>query len=601
MREDRERAPGAAVGDLALEGELVEVEAALGREVREVAADLGHAVGVLHRADVLARLVAADPHRPADEARGLGREARGRLPLRRVVDAVPTAAALDHDDDGDERGDQREPREQACERPARDDDARLLALARLGDERVELLLALAAVRDPDLALLVADEHELGVVAAVAELLAVDVLRQPSAAPGRRLLPQPADEELELEREGDDERQPDGDDVAEPQHVEQPRDDEHGEPDAEGDGHAEGHFQTRCESEWGREDSNLRRLSRRVYSPFPLAARAHPRGGADCSRQRGGRPGAARATAAPDAAPNRRARAWPGVRPGRRTISPLGLVWHARGITLHPHGRLKIAPPTAATTRRTSATRIHTIRPRYPPGSRRPPDAGVEDAAAARLDGCAAAAWRILLSGSVPLRDEPAVAPDDSDRRTFDVFLSHNSADKPIVERIAERLKRARLEPWLDAWCLVAGRPTGRRGWRRAWRASRACAVFVGPERPRRLGAPGGWRSRSTVRRRIASFRLFLVLLPGLPEPFDPAGLSPFLRHAHLGRLPPRARRRAGLPGARQRDQGRAAGAVGADRGRRAASARTAASRRSTRSTPSSSSAATPTSSGCSRS
>src|SRR5919199_5800441 len=34
--------------------------------------------------------------------------------------------------------------------------------------------------------------------------------------------------------------------------------------------------------WGREDSNLRRLSRRVYSPFPLAARAPPRGVADCS-------------------------------------------------------------------------------------------------------------------------------------------------------------------------------------------------------------------------------------------------------------------------------------------------------------------------------
>src|SRR5207253_2965565 len=31
------------------------------------------------------------------------------------------------------------------------------------------------------------------------------------------------------------------------------------------------------SKWGREDSNLRRLSRRVYSPFPLATRAHPRG------------------------------------------------------------------------------------------------------------------------------------------------------------------------------------------------------------------------------------------------------------------------------------------------------------------------------------
>src|SRR5919197_2865479 len=34
--------------------------------------------------------------------------------------------------------------------------------------------------------------------------------------------------------------------------------------------------------WGREDSNLRRLSRRVYSPFPLAARAHPQGAANCS-------------------------------------------------------------------------------------------------------------------------------------------------------------------------------------------------------------------------------------------------------------------------------------------------------------------------------
>jgi geranylgeranyl reductase family protein len=36
------------------------------------------------------------------------------------------------------------------------------------------------------------------------------------------------------------------------------------------------------NEWGREDSNLRRLSRRVYSPFPLAARAHPHGERHCS-------------------------------------------------------------------------------------------------------------------------------------------------------------------------------------------------------------------------------------------------------------------------------------------------------------------------------
>src|SRR6266516_34474 len=36
------------------------------------------------------------------------------------------------------------------------------------------------------------------------------------------------------------------------------------------------------AEWGREDSNLRRLSRRVYSPFPLATRAHPQRAPNCS-------------------------------------------------------------------------------------------------------------------------------------------------------------------------------------------------------------------------------------------------------------------------------------------------------------------------------
>jgi hypothetical protein len=35
-------------------------------------------------------------------------------------------------------------------------------------------------------------------------------------------------------------------------------------------------------EWGREDSNLRRQSQRVYSPSPLAAREHPPGDGHCS-------------------------------------------------------------------------------------------------------------------------------------------------------------------------------------------------------------------------------------------------------------------------------------------------------------------------------
>ena len=39
---------------------------------------------------------------------------------------------------------------------------------------------------------------------------------------------------------------------------------------------------------------------------------------------------------------------------------------------------------------------------------------------------------------------------------YEVFLSHNSRDKPTVARIAEKLARAGLEPWLDKWSLAPG-------------------------------------------------------------------------------------------------------------------------------------------------
>ncbi len=42
---------------------------------------------------------------------------------------------------------------------------------------------------------------------------------------------------------------------------------------------------------------------------------------------------------------------------------------------------------------------------------------------------------------------------------FDVFLSHNSKDKPAVETLARRLEdEAGLKPWLDKWNLVPGDP-----------------------------------------------------------------------------------------------------------------------------------------------
>jgi WD40 repeat protein len=39
---------------------------------------------------------------------------------------------------------------------------------------------------------------------------------------------------------------------------------------------------------------------------------------------------------------------------------------------------------------------------------------------------------------------------------YDVFLSHNSKDKPRVRRLAERLKRAGLRVWFDTWVIQTG-------------------------------------------------------------------------------------------------------------------------------------------------
>lgn len=111
-------------------------------------------------------------------------------------------------------------------------------------------------------------------------------------------------------------------------------------------------------------------------------------------------------------------------------------------------------------------------------------------------------------------------------QVYDVFLSHNSREKVIVERIADRLKRHALEPWFDKWCLTPGGD-----WQDeladGLRCSSACAIFIGPH------GIGDWErlelKLATARMaKDRSFRVFLVLLPGLPEPFDTSSLPPFL-------------------------------------------------------------------------
>jgi WD40 repeat protein/ABC-type Fe3+/spermidine/putrescine transport system ATPase subunit len=103
---------------------------------------------------------------------------------------------------------------------------------------------------------------------------------------------------------------------------------------------------------------------------------------------------------------------------------------------------------------------------------------------------------------------------------FDVFLSYNSADRPLVERIAQGLEEQRLQPWWDRWALTPGTP-----WQQelvqGLRSSRACAVFVGE------AGLGDWaREELAVAYDMAakdrSFRIFMVLLPGAPELSDPS-------------------------------------------------------------------------------
>jgi hypothetical protein len=39
---------------------------------------------------------------------------------------------------------------------------------------------------------------------------------------------------------------------------------------------------------------------------------------------------------------------------------------------------------------------------------------------------------------------------------YDVFLSHSSADKPVVRELAEQLRAAGLRVWFDEWLIQPG-------------------------------------------------------------------------------------------------------------------------------------------------
>jgi len=83
-------------------------------------------------------------------------------------------------------------------------------------------------------------------------------------------------------------------------------------------------------------------------------------------------------------------------------------------------------------------------------------------------------------GSDPTQTAAAILKKKIEARAFDVFLCHNSRDKPQVKKIGEDLKTQGVLPWLDEWELRPGMP-----WQRALEAQidsvMSAAVFVGAE------------------------------------------------------------------------------------------------------------------------
>jgi len=95
---------------------------------------------------------------------------------------------------------------------------------------------------------------------------------------------------------------------------------------------------------------------------------------------------------------------------------------------------------------------------------------------------------------------------------YDVFLSHNSDDKPFVHSVVQRLRGDGIAYWFDESDLVAGE-----FWQdeieRALAASDSCAVFFGPS------GMGPWQTlemRAALSQQIEAQREFRVIPVALP-------------------------------------------------------------------------------------
>lgn len=106
---------------------------------------------------------------------------------------------------------------------------------------------------------------------------------------------------------------------------------------------------------------------------------------------------------------------------------------------------------------------------------------------------------------------------------YDVFLSHNSSDKPAVELLGDKLRAAGLRPFLDKWHLIPGK-----AWQKeltdALEESACTAIFFGPS------GEGAWHNQemqialNKAARTRDDYRVIPVLLPES----DPSQVDGFL-------------------------------------------------------------------------
>jgi hypothetical protein len=109
-----------------------------------------------------------------------------------------------------------------------------------------------------------------------------------------------------------------------------------------------------------------------------------------------------------------------------------------------------------------------------------------------------------------------VNAQDAKTESFDVFLCHNSEDKPAVREIARQLAEQGIRPWLDEADLQAGD-----FWHAAigqqLEAVKAAAVFIGQH------GVGPWQNREIIALLYQFERRGCIIVPVILASERPAG------------------------------------------------------------------------------